>query len=72
LINLHDANFAHRDLKCDNVMIKWNFQENKLESMFLIDFGFALSVKMEDKFCQMCGTPNYMAPEIFQNKKFEP
>jgi len=53
-------------------MIKWNFQENKLESMFLIDFGFALSVKMEDKFCQMCGTPNYMAPEIFQNKKFEP
>ena len=57
---LHSCNIYHRDLKLDNVMIDRNGK------ITLIDFGFAITVNDNSKLTSFCGTPNYMAPEIYQ------
>ena len=43
-------------------------EEDQIKECLLIDFGFAVQVK--DKYQQknLCGTLNYMAPEIFDRK----
>ena len=56
---LHGCNICHRDLKLDNVMIGGDGK------VTLIDFGFALMVKDKQLIDSFCGTPNYMAPEIY-------
>jgi serine/threonine protein kinase len=57
--HIHSKGISHRDIKTENVMIG----ENGIVK--LIDFGFATtSIKGETH----CGTPNYMAPELFYKK----
>ncbi|CAK75885.1 unnamed protein product (macronuclear) [Paramecium tetraurelia] len=58
---LHSKNIFHRDLKADNIMII-------NQQVKLIDFGLA----SENQLCSdFCGTPAYMAPEIFQKKPYD-
>ena len=56
---LHSKNILHRDLKLGNVMV------DAAGNMKIGDFGFAtqLSGSDERKYT-MCGTPNYIAPEV--------
>lgn len=57
---LKEENVIHRDLKPDNIMISANM---KLQ---VGDFGLACSLKERGEVRQsLCGTPNYMAPEVF-------
>lgn len=57
---LHCVNIAYRDLKPENILID-------LEGHVKItDFGFAKVV--EDRTFTLCGTPEYLAPEIIQSK----
>ncbi|WWC64614.1 uncharacterized protein I303_107225 [Kwoniella dejecticola CBS 10117] len=62
---LHDQGIVHRDLKPENILFK-----NKEEGadLMLADFGLS-KVLDEDNFSILtttCGTPGYMAPEIFK------
>lgn len=41
-------------------------EKSELEDLLLIDFGFAVQNLNDDLLRNICGTPNYMAPEIFQ------
>jgi len=57
---LHSKNIIYRDLKPENILI------DKTGYLKLTDFGFA-------KYCEgrtytLCGTPEYLAPEILLNK----
>jgi serine/threonine protein kinase len=57
---LHSKNIIYRDLKPENILID---EEGYLK---LTDFGFA-------KYCEtrtytLCGTPEYLAPEVLLNK----
>lgn len=57
---LHSKNIIYRDLKPENILID---NEGYLK---LTDFGFA-------KYCEtrtytLCGTPEYLAPEVLLNK----
>ena len=53
---IHSKNICYRDLKPENLMID---SEGYIK---MVDFGFAKVVT--DKTFTLCGTPEYMAPEI--------
>lgn len=53
---MHSKNVIFRDLKPENVLI------DETGHVKLADFGFAKTVK--DKTWTMCGTPEYLAPEV--------
>jgi serine/threonine protein kinase len=56
LQHLHQFKIVYRDLKPENLLI------NKDGHIKLTDFGFAK--RIEDKSYTLCGTPEYLAPEI--------
>ena len=57
---LHARKIAHRDLKPENLLF------DKEGYLKLVDFGFAKVIK--DRTWTLCGTPEYLAPEIISNK----
>jgi protein kinase X len=57
---LHSLNIAHRDLKPENLLLDSDGHVK------LSDFGFAKYIG--DKTWTMCGTPEYIAPEIILSK----
>jgi serine/threonine protein kinase len=59
---LHERNFIYRDLKPENVLIHTSGY------LKLSDFGFIKRLKDGERTYTICGTPEYLAPEIIMNK----
>merc|ERR1740117_956945 len=59
---LHNLDIVHRDLKPENMLIDYRGHCK------LTDFGFAK--RIEHATYTMCGTPEYLAPEIIANKGY--
>ena len=57
---LHARKIAHRDLKPENLLF------DAQGYLKLVDFGFAKVIR--DRTWTLCGTPEYLAPEIISNK----
>ena len=55
---LHSCNVIHRDLKLGNIFLTKNMVVR------LGDFGLATRLSFANEKETICGTPNYIAPEI--------
>ena len=53
----------HRDLKLENIIISTTKNSTVLK---IIDFGLATKIKSKDYIFLKCGTPGFVAPEVFQ------
>lgn len=61
---LHFLNIIYRDLKLENIVIDMNGY------IKIIDFGFAKFLGSSARTWTLCGTPEYMAPEIIMSVGF--
>jgi len=63
---MHAENVIHRDLKLGNLMLDEDF------NVKVGDFGLAAELSHpEERKRTICGTPNYIAPEILDNKNLD-
>jgi len=60
--HLHSMNIIYRDLKPENILI------DAQGYLKLVDLGFAK--KIDDKAWTLCGTPDYLAPEVIYGKGY--
>ena len=65
---LHDEiGIVHRDIKPENFLLYNDGHRNRIK---LIDFGFATYCKNGETMNEQLGTPQYAAPEIFEQKPY--
>jgi protein kinase A len=60
--HIHSKNIIHRDLKPENILLCANGYSK------LTDFGFAKILEPGTRTYTLCGTPEYIAPEVLLNK----
>ena len=60
---LHDNNIIHRDIKPENLLFDDNF------NVKLCDFGWSCRAEEEDIRTSICGTYEYMPPEVVFDRK---
>lgn len=66
---IHAAGIVHRDLKPENLLFRTKDED---ADIMIADFGLS-RVMDESKLTlltEVCGTPGYMAPEIFKKGKY--
>ncbi|XP_048857690.1 serine/threonine-protein kinase PLK3-like isoform X2 [Brienomyrus brachyistius] len=60
LTYIHRQGYVHRDIKLENLFI------NDQMELKIGDFGLAVKLKPREK--EVCGTPVYMAPEVWKRE----
>jgi len=66
---LHSIGIAHRDIKPENVLYHTPAEDSPIK---LSDFGLAKALEGDANHAMMsmCGTPEYLAPEVIQRKGY--
>ena len=65
LEQLHGRNIIHRDMKLENVMV------DSTGYIKIIDFGLAKICAPQEQTRTMCGTVEYLAPEIIRRTGYD-
>lgn len=60
---MHAKGIMHRDLKFGNIFLNKNLR------IKIGDFGLAQKLEKGQRRSSFCGTENFMAPEVIQNKR---
>lgn len=62
---MQSRGILHRDLKLSNILLA------DTGVVKIIDFGLAVQLlNLEEERETLCGTPNYIAPEVIKNKPY--
>ena len=61
---IHHKKIVHRDIKLDNILI------DLTNTIKICDFGVSRNITGEEIMHEHCGTPAYIAPEIFENQGY--
>jgi len=64
----HRRRVAHRDLKPENLLLESKDDDSKLK---IADFGLAKKVPRQGVLKTLCGTPNYVAPEVIRREPYD-
>lgn len=56
---------VHRDIKPDNVLVNQIRDRGTLYDIKVADLGLAIETPRDENLFEKCGTPGYIAPEIF-------
>jgi len=62
---IHQRGIIHRDLKLANVLLAKELVEGEAPQLRITDFGLARVMETEEMAHTKCGTPLYMAPELW-------
>ena len=62
LDHVHAKGFVYRDLKPENLLVRHDGY------LRLTDFGFAKALQPGERAYTVCGTPDYLAPEMIKNE----
>jgi serine/threonine protein kinase len=70
LAHMHSKGIFHRDIKLDNLFVPEN---RRLPFVMLSNFCYSESFKLTGTPAgyKKCGTPGYVAPEIFKTKHYD-
>lgn len=63
LEKLHDNDIAHLDIKPQNLLLTESFPNGDIK---LCDFGISRRITKDCEIREICGTPDYVAPEILR------
>ena len=61
---IHKKKIVHRDIKLDNILI------DLTNTIKICDFGVSRKISGDEIMNEHCGTPAYIAPEIFENQGY--
>jgi len=65
---MQEQKIIHRDLKPSNILLASDGEDPIIK---VADFGYARFLESTQLAETACGTPLYMAPEVFRNKKYD-
>jgi serine/threonine protein kinase len=61
---------VHRDIKLDNILIKSIDEQSHIFEIKVADFGLACLTPDDETLYHKCGSPGYVAPEIFNGSGY--
>ena len=68
---MSDKKIAHRDLKPQNILIKYNNKENNDCTYKISDYGISKAYENKRQFETMTGTLEFTAPEVLKGEKYD-